>query len=410
MVKISSVIAFFSIVLLGWYGIHAVVGLLFGVPLYSSVFLCVAFIPFALLLVKKGISLVEWSILPILLIWVVYAFFFLYHAKQFPGIASQYGLLNPHLFMAQTLECLVLAAIFKKEIVDMDAFLYRVYVTVSLLSVFVFVILFAEYGWGFIYREGFLFGAGVSLITYSYNTVFGCILGFYLLTKLGARLNKKRTIVVWSFFVYSVTILVMMGKRGALLSLVIPILSYFFFKRLSVKRAILYLGMIVAVYFVVIANIDTLFDFLSFFSNRLADQCRLAYYAGDTNGRDYIWEIALEQFNRNRMFGYFPRIIDINVGVFFYGLHPHNYYLESLMTMGLVGSVPFFGYMVYILLFKYYKAVQSNSTYTFWALLFVSELIHGTFSSPLNNSIIWVTIFVLSRYTPEKNGAPKLYG
>ena len=195
MIKTSSLTVFFALVLLSWYGIHAVAGLLFGVPLYSCVFLCVAFIPFALLLVKKGISLVEWKILPILLIWVVYAFFFLYHAEQFPGIASQYGLLNTHLFMAQTLECLVLAAIFKKEIVDMDAFLYRVYVTVSLLSVFVFVILFAEYGWGFIYREAFMFGAGVSLITYSYNTVFGCILGLYLLTKLGARLNKKRTIV-----------------------------------------------------------------------------------------------------------------------------------------------------------------------------------------------------------------------
>ena len=411
MVKTSSTIVFFAIVLLSWYGIHAVAGLLFGIPLYPSIFLCVALIPFALLLVRKGTSsLVEWKILPILLIWLTYVFFFLFHAKQFPGIASQLGLLNTQLFMAQTLECLVLAAIFKKEIIDMDAFLYRLYITVSLLSVFVFVVLLAKFGLGFIYREAFVFGAGVSLITYSYNTVFGCILGFYLITKLGARLNKKKTIIVWSFFVYSIIILMVMGKRGALLSLLIPILSYFFFKRLSVKRAILYLGIVAAIYFVVITNIDALFDFLSFFSNRLAEQCRLAYYAGDTNGRDLIWEIALEQFSRNRMFGYFPRIIDINVGAFFYGLHPHNYYIESLMTMGLVGSIPFFGYMVYILLFKYYNAVKSNSAYVFWALLFVSELIHGTFSSPLNSSIIWVSIFVLSRYAPAKsNNAPKLY-
>ena len=411
MVKTSSVVAFFAIVLLSWYGIHAVAGLLLGVPLYASIFLCVALIPFILLLVRNGVgSLVEWKILPALLIWLVYTSFFLFHAKQFPGIASQLGLLNTQFFVAQTLESIVITAVFRKEIVDMELFLYRLYVTVSLLSVLVLLILLAKFGFGFIFQEAFVFGAGVSLITYSYNSVFVCILGFYLITKMGVKLNKRKTIVVWSFFIFSIIALMVMGKRGALLSLVFPMLSYFFFKRLSVQRAILYLTVATVAYFVVVANIESIFDLLSIFSNRLAEQCRLAYYTGDTNGRDFIWGVALEQFDRNRMFGYFPRIIDINVGAFFYGIHPHNYYLESLMTMGLVGSIPFFGYMIYILLFKYYKAVKSRSPYTFWALLFVSELIHGIFSSPLNSSIIWVSIFVLSRYTPAKsNNYPKSY-
>ena len=138
MVKTSSVVAFFAIVLLSWYGIHAVAGLLLGVPLYASIFLCVALIPFILLLVRNGVgSLVEWKILPALLIWLVYTSFFLFHAKQFPGIASQLGLLNTQFFVAQTLESIVITAVFRKEIVDMELFLYRLYVTVSLLSVLV---------------------------------------------------------------------------------------------------------------------------------------------------------------------------------------------------------------------------------------------------------------------------------
>lgn len=406
MIRRSTVISVIMIILLGWYWIQAIAGLAFSIELRSIFYLAFTFVLLFLLITKKGIGVFfEKRMIPVLVVWLVYVSLFRFHALQFPSVAKQIGLPGIQNFIAQTIEYIALAIIIKKKIVDVDLLLYRLFVVMSCFSFAVLATLILKFGPYFYLREAYMFGGGVSLITFSYNAVFCCILGFYLLIRKDLLCQKYNCNLIKLLISYSTIIVLLMGKRGAVLSLFVPILAYFFFRRLSVKKSLIYLCLIVMFYFFVVNNIDFLFDFLSVFSKRLAEETRLAYYMGDANGREFIWEVAIDQFNRNRLMGFFPRVIDTSKNLFFYGLHPHNYWLEALMTMGLIGSVPFFGCLIYVLLFKFYRAVESNSAYCFWAMLLVSEIIHGTFSSPLNDSIIWGAMFVLCCYSPQKTGS-----
>ena len=187
-----------------------------------------------------------------------------------------------------------------------------------------------------------------------------------------------------------------MGKRGALLSIVGPAVCLYLFANKTWQKSLFYICSLVILYFLIIQNIDSLFDFMSLFNQRLVEQSKLAYYYGDTNGRDILWEIAIKQINLGPMFGYYPLLIIGDINSFSWGMHPHNIFLESIMTMGYVGSIPFFLYVIYTMIKKVYRCIIIDSPYRFFGLLFVSEIIHNCFSGTLHASWIWPLLFIFS--------------
>lgn len=401
MVKYSKIISFLAVLLLGWYGVQAIFGLFTGGWINFYVRLFFVFILFFTLVVRYGMSIVvDCRLMPVLVIWMIYIFFFNYHSREFYVISSSLGLLSMNGFYVTTFIFIILAALFKQKKYDLNALLYRLFLFLSVVSSFIFLYMLKTVGVQFLFNEAVVYGTNVSLITFSYYITYNCIIGIYLISCKDLKYNRK---LIIGLFILSVLLVLLMGKRGALLALVIPILALYFFKNLTIRRAITYLVVIFVAYFFVVENIDAVFDSMSLVSSRLADACRAAYYLGDNNGRDELWQAGLDQFYRNPLLGYHPRIIDVGSHIFFYGLHPHNYWIESLMTMGLLGSIPFFAYIAYLLFFKFYHAVASDSPYRFWALLLLSEIVHGTFSSPLNDSSIWTAMFVLSCFTCSKS-------
>ena len=89
---------------------------------------------------------------------------------------------------------------------------------------------------------------------------------------------------------------------------------------------------------------------------RAAEKLELTFKEGDTNGRfdmdneegsTYI--IGLKQFASSPIYGSNFRLITYR---YFRGHYPHNVFIEMLITMGLLGTIPFI-----LLLLKAYKKV-----------------------------------------------------
>ena len=323
--------------------------------------------------------------------------FFNYHAYEKRMISDtihlNYGL---WFFLFRIIEYVIMANYFAKRTINLDQILHKVFYFLFFSSIIILFFLLEMYGIEFLVMEATIFFGNVSLITLSYFIVFNALIGIYLLSRRDLVYNKKTIAIlvgISSLFVF------FLGKRAALLSLVVPILFLFFLHKFSKKRTIFYMTVFYLSYYFIIDNIEVLFDFVTMFSNRLSEQLKLFYYYGDTNGRDFLWESAIEQYNKSPIFGYYPRLIDIESTSFFYGVHPHSYWLESLMTMGLVGSIPFFGFICFLIIKKVFHAIISECTYRFWALYLISEIVHGTFSSPLSSSSIWLATFIMAGYT-----------
>ncbi len=74
------------------------------------------------------------------------------------------------------------------------------------------------------------------------------------------------------------------------------------------------------------------------------------------------------------------------------------------MTMGYLGSIPFFLYVGYLLFLKVIPSFSANNAYMFFAMLFVAETTHGFMSGSLASSELWLSMFVLAAYKPVKIG------
>lgn len=407
-IKRTTLINWLVIFILGWFGIRAVYELITNGVMSSYILLLVELLLLILYISQYGVnSLWDKRLWPIVIIWFVYIFIFVYHVNEKRAISQALSLLfYRQLFVIKTLGFILVAVLFKKAGAYMEKLFYHLFLFLFFLSFVILFWLIKEYGMQFIYLEATFLGSHISLITFSYFIVFNSIIGVYLLSRKDLKYDKK---IISILLILSVCLIMVMGKRGAILSLVVPTFLLFFFQKLSFKRILIYIGILFILYFIAIGNIDTIFKFISFFSERLSSALSDAYYFGDNNGRDLIWESGIEQFQQKPIFGYYPKIIDVDTSLFFYGLHPHNYWIEALMTMGLFGSIPFFCYIVYILITKFYYAIASNTPYRFWAVLLISEIIHGTFSSPLCESNIWLALFVLSCFTKATVKSQKKY-
>lgn len=335
-------------------------------------------------------------------VWIVFASIFYYHTNiEYPAFLDEFYLPRFRGFVEKSLQYTMVGFIFYKRMIDADKFIYNLMVILTICCVSIFLYLLYTEGFAFLLLEAVVYGGGVTLITLSYSLVLVGVMCLYILSR--KDLYPHRVIPITCMAVICVLVL-LMGKRGALLSLALPALAIYLFANKTIKQSIMYILSILVLFVIVINNMDMFFNFLGLFSSRLAEKSSLAYYLGDTNHRDILWEIALEQFHKNPIWGYYPLLIDTDSSSSWcFGLHPHNYWLQSLMGVGLVGSIPFFFYIIYLLLKKTYTAITSSSIYRFWALLLFSEVIHGTFSSSILASAIWMSMFALCYYDISVN-------
>lgn len=148
-------------------------------------------------------------------------------------------------------------------------------------------------------------------------------------------------------------ILLTYGKRGPMLWCFVGVFSCYLIKSKSllINKKVLFLILIVAT---LVAYMDPILDVVKEAFPKTGDKIESTLMEGDTNGRFDIddakhstYLIGLDNFSRSPVWGYYFRLVTDYVH--FRGAYAHNVFIEILMTMGLLGFIPFI-----MLLFKAY--------------------------------------------------------
>lgn len=166
------------------------------------------------------------------------------------------------------------------------------------------------------------------------------------LTNPYSLLNNKIISIVIAIAISSAVgyLLLVIGERGPLLWPLITIAVVYFFKNKISFKYIILLSCIIAL---VVVNFDSILESIGGISDNTVKRIEEAL-EGNTNGRtdsDGVFVRGIEEFQKAPLLGHYFRITIHSS--FFYGHFPHNMFIEILMTMGIIGFIPYF-----ILLFK----------------------------------------------------------
>lgn len=256
-------------------------------------------------------------------------------------------------------------------------------------------VILLKHGLVFLLTEALMFN-GISLILFSYEIIFTILVIIYA---WHIKLISRNLMLTMGSI--NLALILSMGKRGPLLSILVVLSCIWIFKRMSIKRSLCILSIGIICYNLFIFYIDNIIDILKSINLRLGTTFADFYYYGDLNGRETLHEYAYEQIGMHPLWGKFPGLITPTPFEWCFGFHPHNIWLEAIITMGYIGSIPFYILIIYMLLKRAIPGLNSNSYYMFFSILFISEIVHGFLSGTLPDSKIWMAMCVLI-YKPIK--------
>lgn len=258
-------------------------------------------------------------------------------------------------------------------------------------------LILSKYGFIFLFTEALNFH-GVTLIIFSYEIIFTLTAIIYAWNR---KIISKRNALI--FVIINLLLILSMGKRGSLLSIMTVVFCIWLFKNFSIKKGLLLLSLGIILYNLFTLYISDIISIMTSINHRLGTSFAAFYYYGDLNGRELLHEYAWEQIDMNPLWGKYPGLITPSPFLWCFGYHPHNIWIEAIMTMGYIGSIPFFILIAYISLMKIIPALSSNSYYMFFAFLFISEVTHGFMSGTLTDSKIWMAVCILYTFTNKKS-------
>ena len=211
----------------------------------------------------------------------------------------------------------------------------------------------------------------------------------FLLIKFG----ESKLLTLMFFLLSPVFFLVvsLSRSRGMLASTAIALVIYFFLVRGGKRYALVVLLVFISLVLMFYSNGDY-FVYITETVGRIglnSDPERARLYAGAFN---QIWESPL--------FGQY--IVELDSG-----FYPHNIYVEAIMAVGLVGSIPFFVH-VFIASVSAVRLVHSRKgTFvgTFVALLFFRDAIGAAAAGSIwGNAGFWISSFlVISMFRATRN-------
>lgn len=344
----------------------------------------------------------------ILLVVIIYFSFFYYHTAYNPPLETRgindivFNVNSSTPLFYHLLFGLSLSIYINKDIAGFDSILVKFAPYSTIANAVLMVVMLLKHGAIFLFVEALSFN-GVTLIIFSYQIVL-TLLALIYLWKM-KKVNKFSLIL---FAIINLALLLSMGKRGPLVSIFVVLLCLWLLRKFSIIKSSVILIIVISVYNIIISNIEYVISLIKIVNNRLGSTLYDLYYYGETSGRDTIHEYAYEQIEQYPLWGKFPGLINPSTLDWHFGIHPHNIWLEAIMTMGYIGSIPFFLYILYILIFKAMPAFSEKNAYLFFSMLFIAEFVHGFMSGSLSYSDIWLSLFVLSLY--KKNDCIKSYG
>lgn len=175
---------------------------------------------------------------------------------------------------------------------------------------------------------------------------------------------------------------------------------------LFVKNKIKYIIVILIFGLIGYLNIDNIIDSIKGFAPRTAERIESTVKEGNTNGRfdldrpeSSTYIIAWNQFLASPIYGSYFRLITNHI--VFRGHYPHNIFMEIMITMGIVGLIPFL-----LLLLRAWSVVRKTFKYRIYTegqiiclILFLSEFLKlQTSKTVVFNAAFWTFFYIMCNF------------
>lgn len=225
----------------------------------------------------------------------------------------------------------------------------------------------------------------------SLNLGYWAMTAFLLNLYIIFNSDKSKFIYKFIFIPFFLYIVLASGSRGPIIYLVLSILFYLwysgYFKKIKRKIRTLLIGLAL----LIIIGYRVILELIGTINPLLSERLLSLVEESDTSGRDGAYEIAINQFLSSPIWGdYFVLTSGPLVGAY-----PHNIILESLMTLGLVGSIPLF-YLFYKTFIKGIWLLKNNNQQEWIFLLFLSMFFKGMTTWNLYGAdVLWIAMVVL---------------
>lgn len=206
------------------------------------------------------------------------------------------------------------------------------------------------------YRQGYMAGFYDHFSSNGMNLGIGCIYLFFTWWK--TKRNFKLKVFLLIMLTLCAYALILSSKRAPFIAATVMIFLVYSFinkrhllKSFAILIPIALFVMLLLVFFPDIPGLDTLMKKSAMLENSSA---------GILNGRNGLWNIAIEMFKQNPLFGMgYGSYSSVSSNANAITTSAHNYYLQVAAELGVVGLLLYFSAFVFPLVLTLRKIVES---------------------------------------------------
>jgi O-antigen ligase len=209
----------------------------------------------------------------------------------------------------------------------------------------------------------------ISPLALSYCSVLGIGTGISYL--LANKVNKSRFLYISTVILISLIPFFLGASRGAIVSIIVPFIMYVLFsKGVKSKSRFIFIGLLFAM---------LVFYSTSYFGIGVFNRFTGTYDAIETGSssavRLLIWKSDFNQFLENPLMGN-------SLQSEFAGHHSHNIIVESMITTGILGTIPFLIFL-FLIFRKVVKIIRYSPKYFWLTNLFLIGFMQNMFSGAI---------------------------
>lgn len=271
----------------------------------------------------------------------------------------------------------------------------KIIVTLSFLSSYLYLSYFGI-NFGAAYDGFLLQDSGFSSLQVGYFSGMNLLLTLFLYKKWTTNrfLDKVITLSLGITFSYMI---VVSGKTG-------PTIFTFFVALIAIKQMFLphirmkkFIALLCAILILCIIFFQPLLSLIDSFNPNLATKISNTFLKGDTSNRDFLFHEAIRIFNEHMLFGNYFELKR-------YGIYPHNFFLENLITWGIVGTSIMLCFLIKAGKTSF-KLIQQNSQLVWVSYLFFFSFLSAQSTGSLyGNYRFWLSLTILITFSNMKYG------
>lgn len=236
------------------------------------------------------------------------------------------------------------------------------------------------------YARGNNYYSGITLGPASAG-LFSTILIGILLSKM--LIQKKYNLKNIILLLLGILSLVLSQKRAFILAVIVATIFIIFVNEKSKKTGLKFINKMFA-FSVIIFFICLILSFIPQTQNvinRFVNNDRML------SGREVMYEQMFNWFLKNKFIG-----IGLGMAKTTFGYGGHNVYLQMLAECGIIGSILYFGYMLYLMIYNYKIAIESIDYRTLFAIFIqIILLVYSLTGNPIYDyTYLMLFMYILS--------------